>query len=259
VTTSASDLGYWIQDDAAPLGAGDEPLPYRTLQDLTTDRLRTAILRGRFPPGARLHHDTLARQFGVSRMPVRQALRVLHSEGLIELRPHRGAVVIALDPEEILQIFEVRGLLEARAAELAAPNLTDADLAHLAAIVSEMEAAEADDDRWLALNLQFHTGIYPASGWRHLCTLIESQRNVVQPYLRVALAFLDRARTARAEHRGILAAAQARDGPRLARLTVNHLRTTARAVVDELARRQTTSTADSASGGLHGLAPPRGS
>jgi DNA-binding GntR family transcriptional regulator len=255
---TASDLGSWIQADPSAHAVGVAPLPYRTLQDLTTDRLRTAILEGQFPPGARLQHDTLARQLGVSRMPVREALRVLHSEGLIELRPHRGAVVIALDPEEILQIFEVRGLLEARAAELAAPNLTDTELTRLASVVSEMEAAEADDDRWLALNLQFHTSIYPASGWRHLCTVIESQRNVVQPYLRLALAFLDRASTARAEHRGILAAAQDRDGPRLARLTVEHLRTTARAVVDELTRRQASKTEDSASGGLHGLAQTHG-
>lgn len=212
--------------------------PYRTLQDWTTVRLRTAILDGRFEPGARLYHDALATQFGVSRMPIRQALRVLHSEGLIELRPHRGAVVIALCPKEVMQIFEVRALLEAHAAELAAPNLTDADLARLRTLLEAMEGAETDDERWLALNMQFHTSIYPASGWRHLCSLIETQRNVVQPYMRVATAYLGRARTAQEEHRAIMAAAEARDGQRLAQLTVEHLRTTAREVVDELTRRR---------------------
>jgi DNA-binding GntR family transcriptional regulator len=211
---------------------------YRTLQDLTTDGLRAAILNGQFGPGARLGHDELARQFGVSRMPVRQALRVLESEGLVTLRPHRGAVVVALRPEEVTQIFEVRAMLEARAAELAAPNLTDADLALLRGFVEAMEHAGTDVEHWLELNLRFHTAIYPASGWRHLCALIATQRNVVQPYLRLATTFLSRATTAQEEHRGILAAAEARDGPRLAALTVEHLRTTAQLVVGELIRRR---------------------
>jgi DNA-binding GntR family transcriptional regulator len=215
-------------------------LPYRTLQDWTTVRLREAILDGRLAPGARLYHDALARQFAVSRMPVREALRVLHSEGLVELRPHRGAAVIALRPEEVMQVFEVRALLEARAAELTAPNLTDADLARVRALLAAMEGAETEDEpeHWLALNMRFHTSIYSASGWRHLCSLIETQRNVVQPYLRVATTFLGRVRSAQEEHRAILAAAEARDGPRLAQLTVEHLRTTAREVVDELTQRR---------------------
>ena len=222
---------------------------YRTLQDLTTDGLRAAILGGHFGPGARLNHDALARQFGVSRMPVRQALRVLESEGLVEQRPHRAAVVVALRPEEVTQIFEVRAMLEARAAELAAPNLTEADLARLRAFVEAMEHAGTDDERWLELNLQFHTAIYPASGWRHLCSVIAAQRNVVQPYLRIATQFLGRASTAQVEHRGILAAAEARNGPLLAALTVEHLRTTARSVVGELVRRRAVADGELARGG----------
>jgi DNA-binding GntR family transcriptional regulator len=231
---------------------------YRTLQDIVTGHLRTAILDGRLGPGDRLQHDDLARQFGVSRMPVREALGVLQSEGLVELRPHRGAVVVDLRPDDVAEIFEIRAMLEARAAELAAPNLSDETLAQMGEILDEMgrigerhaaahaalhaangsgEPARHDglnDGRWLTLNSQFHTIVYPASGWPHLCSLIEAQRNVVQPYLRLAAAYLGRTETAHAEHVAILEAAKARDSARLAALTVTHMRRTASELVEYL-------------------------
>jgi DNA-binding GntR family transcriptional regulator len=212
---------------------------YRTMQAIVTDRVRAAILGGQLGPGERVPQDELAQQLGVSRMPVREALRILESEGLVELRPHRGAVVVDLLPEDIAEIFEIRAMLEARAAELAAPNLTDETIARLREIEGEMERATDDEARWLRLNREFHTVIYPASGWPRLCQMIEQQRNVVQPYLRAALAFVGRTRTARDEHREILAAAEARDGQRLGHLTAEHLRTTARELIAFLRRHET--------------------
>lgn len=249
---------------------------YRTLQNIVTDNLRSAILSGQLGPGDRLQHDDIARQFGVSRMPVREALRVLHSEGLVELRPHRGAVVVDLRPEDVAEIFEIRAMLEAQAAELAAPNLTDATVERMRGLLAEMAlvghrpgptnavtgigaadngsggngadgtgatgngAADGahDEARWLALNSEFHTSIYPASGWPRLCSLIEAQRNVVQPYLRLAAAHLGRTETAHREHAAILDAAAARDGARLAALTVEHLRGTARELIEYLITRR---------------------
>ena len=238
----------------------DVAAEYRTLQDIVTDRLRAAILGGQLGPGDRLQHDDIARQFGVSRMPVREALRVLQSEGLIELRPHRGAIVVDLRPNDVAEIFEIRAMLEARAAELAAPNLSDATLRQMRETLDEMgrishytQAADGvngtaangavepdghDDARWLSLNSQFHTILYPASGWPHLCNLIEAQRNVVQPYLRLAAAYLGRTETAHAEHVAILEAARARDGALLASLTVSHMRRTANELVEYLTNRR---------------------
>jgi len=262
--------------------SGDVAAEYRTLQNIVTDNLRSAILSGQLGPGDRLQHDDIARQFGVSRMPVREALRVLHSEGLVELRPHRGAVVVDLRPEDVAEIFEIRAMLEAQAAELAAPNLTDATIERMRGLLAEMgrvghrhgptNGAGAngagskgtggkgvtgngvtagsgatgngagdgahDEARWLALNTEFHTTIYPASGWPRLCSLIEAQRNVVQPYLRLAAAHLGRTETAHGEHAAILEAAEARDGARLAELTVEHLRGTARELIEYLATRR---------------------
>jgi DNA-binding GntR family transcriptional regulator len=168
-------------------------------------------------------------------MPIRGALRILESEGLVELRPHRSAVVISLQPEDVREIFEIRAMLEARAAERAAPRLTATTIARLHQIHREMSQVEHDEDRWLALNREFHTSIYPASGWPRLCALIEAQRNVVQPYLRASFVLLGRASSAHAEHAAIIRAAEERDPVRLALLTVQHLRTTEQGLLDYLA------------------------
>ncbi len=215
----------------------DVSVEYRTLQHIVTDQLRSAILGGRLGPGDRLQHDELARQLGVSRMPVREALRVLHSEGLVELRPHRGAIVVDLRPEEVGEIFEIRAMLEARAAELAAPQLTDETIAYLRDVLDEL-ARTTDEERWQTLNTEFHTAIYPASGWPRLCALIDQQRNVVAPYNRLASVHLGRMASAHAEHQEILEAARHRDGKRLARLTVEHIRRTARELMDYLTTRR---------------------
>jgi DNA-binding GntR family transcriptional regulator len=211
---------------------------YRTIQDLVTDRVRAAILSGRFQPGQRVQQDGLARELGVSRMPVREALRILASEGLVEHRPHRGAVVVDLRSEDIAEIFEIRSMIESRAARLAGPKLTDEQITHLRAILDQMDLSEQDYDRWLRLNNEFHTSIYPASGWPRLCALIESQRIVVQPYIRAALALSERTRSARDEHWAIYEGAASRDGERLAQLTEEHLRTTARHLIAILATRR---------------------
>lgn len=225
---------------ANPLVDGPDVIHFRTLQDIVTDRLRSSILRGQIEPGARLQHDELARQFGVSRMPVREALRALHSEGLVELRPHRGAVVVNLLADDVAEIFGIRVMLEAKAAQLAAPRLTDSDLDHLRDVLVRMSACEdsGDSERWRSLNTEFHLSIYSACGWPRLCALIEAHRNVVAPYHRLAHSVLHRRASSPAEHAAILRAAEARDGPLLARLTVEHLQRTASGLVAYLSSRR---------------------
>lgn len=206
-------------------------IDYRTMQAAVTDQLRKAILTGKIGPGERLHQDELSRQLAVSRMPIREALRILESEGLVEFRPHRGAVVVDLRPEDIAEIFEIRAMLEGKACELAAPNLSDETLGRMRQILEEMAGVNHDEEHWLELNRDFHTAIYPACGWPRLCGLIDAQRNVVQPYLRASLAFLGRTESASAEHWFLLQSAEARDGHLLARATIDHLRSTARGLI----------------------------
>ena len=223
-------MPHALADTAAPTA-----IEYKTMQTIVTDRLRTAILVGEFAPGARLQQDELANWLGVSRMPVREALRVLQSEGLIEHRPHRGAVVVSLRPADIVEIFGIRSLLEGRAAALAAPALTDAEIARLRTAYTEMAHLDHDVERWLALNHEFHTTIYAASGWPRLQAMIDTLRNSVQPYLRVTFSLLGR--TAHQEHYRILQAAEQREAEALERLTVEHLGRTADGLVAYLSAR----------------------
>lgn len=221
-----------------PTRAAYRGIDYQTVQTAVTAHLRSAILSGEIGPGERLQQDEISERLGVSRMPVREALRVLESEGLVEMRPHRGAVVVDLRPEDISEIFEIRATLEAKAAERAAPRLTDATIANLRKVLDEMASVERDEVRWLDLNRQFHTTIYPACGWPRLCALIEAQRNVVQPYLRAALTFIGRTASAHEEHLLILQAAEGRDGRQLARYTVEHLQNTSRGLIEFVATRR---------------------
>jgi DNA-binding GntR family transcriptional regulator len=209
-----------LEDDGS-----DTPLEHRTMQTIVTDRLRAAILNGQLAPGARLRQDDLAARLGVGRMPIREALLILKSEGLIEHRPHRGAMVVNLRPDDIREIFSIRSLLEGRAASLAAPVLTVSDLARLRRVHAEMTHLDHDVERWLALNHEFHTTIYTASGWPRLQAMINALRNTVQPYLRVTFSLIGRA--AQQEHHRILQAAEEHDAEALERLTIEHLNRTA--------------------------------
>jgi DNA-binding GntR family transcriptional regulator len=222
---------------AQPEPLGEVGAEYRTLQTIVTDRLREAILSGRFGPGARLQQDDLARELGVSRMPIREALRVLHAEGLVAFPPHRGAEVIDLRPEEIEELFEVRAMLEARAAERAGPRLTDEALATLGLLCAGMDDPALDDQTWRRHNRAFHAALYAPCGWPRLCALIAGQRNVMQLYLQALNTRVGRRATAQREHHQLLAAAERRDGARLAALTVAHLRTSARGMIRHLVER----------------------
>src|SRR5262249_3293213 len=96
---------------------------YQTVEDLVTQQLRQAIVTGKFQAGQHLHQDDLAEQLGVSRIPIRAALRVLEAEGLVEFRPHKGVILSRFSRADLVDIFDSRILLEGRATELAVPHL----------------------------------------------------------------------------------------------------------------------------------------
>lgn len=127
----------------------------RTAQELVRDTLRTAILNGEIPAGTRLVQADLAEQLQVSTTPVREALRSLAAEGLVKLDAHRGAVVRRLDDTEVLEIFELRCLLEPAVLERAISRISDEQIDETAAIEAEL-SAETDPARWSQLNRQFH-------------------------------------------------------------------------------------------------------
>jgi DNA-binding GntR family transcriptional regulator len=131
--------------------------------------LRSGILDGSYPQGARLGEVELAEALGVSRTPVREALRRLGSEGLVETLPNKGARVRTWSPRELDAISDLRALLEGHAAALAAPRISDPELAVMTRLVEQMEIATApgvtfDYDLITELNGQFHSAVAAASG-----------------------------------------------------------------------------------------------
>lgn len=130
------------------------PLPQvgrgRVLVDWVTESLREAILQGYFDPGERLDQDSIAEDLEVSRTPVREAIRVLESEGFVEIRPHRGAYIATLTPRDVEEIYEVRSLLEAEVVRRVTPHIPSTVLSQLERSLAEGEA------RWQAGDVQGH-------------------------------------------------------------------------------------------------------
>lgn len=156
-------------------------LRVQTTAGAIADQIKAAIQAGRFRPGAALRQEELAGQFGVSRLPVRDALFKLEAEGLVEIQPNRGAFVASLTPAEITEIYDLRVLLECDALERAIAALGDGDIA---TIRDELEAAEkaAYGGRWAEADNAFHLAIYGLSGRPRQVALIESLRATVQKY-----------------------------------------------------------------------------
>ena len=171
--------------------------------------LREDIIAGRFRSGEALRQERLAELYQASRMPVRDALRILEGEGLVTLQRNRGAVVSALDPLEFREIYEMRAALEVLALRLAIPDLTNRQLDEAEAIQAEAEAG--DTRRFGALNKAFHHRLYKACSRPRLLSQIAVLNEIADRYLRVAAVRLDYAERSHREHRVLLEACRRRD------------------------------------------------
>lgn len=189
--------------------------------------LREAMLQGAFTGGQPLRQDDLAALFGVSRIPVREALRQLTAEGLVTFHPRRGATVLSLQPAEAEEILEIRHVLECKAAQLAMPLWTPETFVGLGGVLDEAEAT-GSVDRWSALNFAFHEGLYAPCARPRLLALIRTLNVSVDRYIRLLVSRSDYRLQAQREHRAILAAALVRNGPALAALVEQHAMETAR-------------------------------
>lgn len=159
---------------------------HSTAQELILEVLRKAVLRGAIPPGTKLRQEDLADRFSTSRIPVREALRMLEYEGLVESAPHRGFVVSSLDLQEIEEVYELRMLLEGHALRVLVPLLTDEDIQELRALCDEM-ADTADADAAVELRERFYLRLYSVSGRPRLVGLIARLRQEVARGLRARL------------------------------------------------------------------------
>lgn len=190
------------------------------------EQIESAILTGELKPRERLVEAELVARLGMSRTPVREALRRLEERGLVRILPHRGAVVSDISPAEVENIYAVRIYLEALASQLACERIGPPSLRR----VEEMAAAyEAETVRrefrsLMSANDHFHDAIYTAAGNPCLLELIQQLRRPVHAVRFYAWAQPDRIGRSLAEHREMVQALQRRDAARLADLTREHLR-----------------------------------
>jgi DNA-binding GntR family transcriptional regulator len=198
------------------------------------ERLRAEIVAGELPAGSRLRQVEIARRYGVSTTPVREALAALQQEGLVRLHPQRGAVVFVPDVDDLREHYEIRAALEAlaaaKAAERFAPEWAPPLRAHLAEMREAPPAA-----RYLALNQRFHTELSAHSGCPKLTQMIAGLRDASSSYLHIYRAADDfPVERLDCEHREILAACEARDPERAARAVREHLQHTVEHVAARL-------------------------
>lgn len=194
--------------------------------DVVRESLREAILDGELTSGSRLREEELAREFGVSRTPVREALQQLSADGLVDVSPHHGAVVTQLTTDDILAIYVVREALEGVAARLAARRRTPGQCQRLIEIVDTMaEAATQDDPATLAsLNVQFHAELRKAANNRHLDRFLIQIEHSVRRFGQTTFVYPDRIQSTIREHRAIVDAVIARDPERAEEVAMHHMR-----------------------------------
>ena len=184
--------------------------------------LRDAIRSGSLPDGYELNQIALAEHFGVSRVPVREAMRQLQAEGWIDAKRHQRAVVRGFSPERIVEILELRVAIEAFLIEKTVGAISETELKRLDALCDEMSASR-DHRHWLELNHVFHTSLYESANSLTATELLDQLSSQVERYVRSISASIDREREAVEEHRAILAAVRKRDVAESQRLIRVHI------------------------------------
>jgi len=197
----------------------------QTLGERVHDYLREEILAGRFAPGSELLEVPLSQSLGVSRGPIREALRTLEAEGLVEITPRRGAVVTSLSKRDFLDAYQVRESLEVLGVRLAVPRFSDPELVALESRIEAMteHAAAGDFDAFFEANAAFHEAIIEASGNRKLIEIYRRLTAQMGPYRRPSAKLRGNLDNSIAEHREIVEAARKRDVEAAAELVMRHI------------------------------------
>ena len=225
-----------------PAGRGFAPGAIPSLPDIAYATLRDEILDGRLAPGAPLRQEEIAGRLAISRLPVREALARLEADGLAVLRPRRGYVVTDLDADEIVDLCDIRAMLEERAGFLATERRTEADIAALTAILEDIDTLDAgggiDLGAFAERNLAFHERLFAPCGRPRLIRLMATLRGSVDRYARLTAAVAGSLGLAQPEHWRILGAYRAGDATEVARLCRAHVEGTAALLVAALARQR---------------------
>jgi DNA-binding GntR family transcriptional regulator len=223
----------------SPLSAvlAPEQLPAHLARSLIEERLRNAILDGSLPTGTAVRQQELATLFGVSRMPVREALRQLEAQGLLAVEQHKGAVVAPLITWDATETYELRILLESEALRQSVTGLTEEDFTTIEDIIERMEA-QTDYSQMGELNKQFHLALYAKASNRRLMTLVSVGLDEEERFLRFNLKDMGLGKVSQDDHRELLAAARAGQVDLAVQMLTQHLERGIAAITQFLEKKQ---------------------
>lgn len=209
---------------------------YKPLRELVLEAIREAIMNGSLQPRERLMEIQLAEELGVSRTPVREALRKLELEGFIVMVPRKGAYVSDLSMKDIADVFEIRAALEGLAGGLAAERITEEELEAMERMLVEKgEAINKNDiDKLVEVDTKFHEAMYKASRNERLFPIISNLREQIQRFRLTSLSVPGRKQESLEEHRNILEAIQARDVQLARQLAQEHIENAENVLIDSL-------------------------
>ncbi|MGV9307318.1 GntR family transcriptional regulator [Nonomuraea sp. NPDC003727] len=195
-----------------------------TAQQFVLGELRRAITTGRLRPGSPIRQDALAEEFDVSRVPLREALKTLHGEGLVTYQAHRGYFVETLSLDDLREVYRIRELLEEEAVRRAVPRLTAGDLARLERAQDEVEraAAAGDVQEMAAANRVFHLTLFECAGMPRLVRLIRTLWDATDAYRSMYYGDGGNRERVVSEHRAVLGALRAADADAAVRLLDEH-------------------------------------
>jgi len=207
--------------NSAGSGAG----PPATVANYVTEAIRSGILDGRYPLGSRLDQQLLAEELGASIIPVRETLRQLEAEGLVQIAPRRGAFVVKLSDDEVREVYRLRAVLEAFATREAVPAVTDGDLDEMDDLLTDLDriGQKGADEKWARINRSWHFKLYSAAEspllLQFISALWDRCRMSSHTYVRDA----GHCTKSQEDHLKIMAAVRARDADLAADLIAQHV------------------------------------
>jgi DNA-binding GntR family transcriptional regulator len=205
-----------------PADATDTLLSPRALYQQVAERLREQIFSRELEPGSWIDELKLAQEYGISRTPLREALKVLAVEGLVTMKMRRGAYVTEMSADDVRQVYRLLGLLESDAAAEVAENASDAEIAELRGLHDKLEKQTRHRDAFFIANEQFHLRLLAIAGNRWRSQIVGDLRKVMKLNRHHSLFKQGRIGESLAEHRAVMRALEARDAEGAARLMRSH-------------------------------------
>ncbi len=207
---------------------------YKPLREIVFESLREAIMNSHLKPGERLMEIQLADEMGVSRTPVREAIRKLELEGFVVMIPRKGAYVAGISMKDIAEVFEIRAALESLAAALAAERITEDELEALErCLVKVAECTEANDlEALITFDTEFHDILYKASRNERLVQIISNLREQIQRFRMTSLSHPGRMRDALEEHRKLVETLSERNVELARQLAREHIENAENSMLD---------------------------